>query len=251
METFRRLFLVALFAGSFSGLIVTLIHQISTVPLILKAEIYEKAADEKIIVSSTDNQSSANTLSFTKNNSTNHADHNETWEHERIFFTFLADLLTGIGFCLLLAVSYRIWGKSVHWRQGLYWGLAGFIIFTLAPGLGLPPEVPGTIAADLAARQIWWIVTVCFTAAGLGLIFLNKHMIYAIIGIALLTLPHIYGAPQPTEYISTAPEALTHRFIVVVIISGLIFWTSMGCLTSFFYNKFFKKDIFIDNYQQS
>ena len=31
---------------------------------------------------------------------------------------------------------------SLSWRQGLFWGFAGFAVFTLAPGLGLPPELP-------------------------------------------------------------------------------------------------------------
>ena len=32
---------------------------------------------------------------------------------------------------------------AIGWRQGLLWGLAGFAVFTLAPSLGLPPELPG------------------------------------------------------------------------------------------------------------
>ena len=45
------------------------------------------------------------------------------------------------------------------------WGLAGFAVFTIAPGLGLPPELPGVPAAPLLSRQIWWVTAVLATAA--------------------------------------------------------------------------------------
>jgi predicted cobalt transporter CbtA len=68
---------------------------------------------------------------------------------EKTAYTLLADLLTGIGFALLLAAGLALQGGTVTWRTGPFWGLAGFATFTLAPGLGLPPELPGTETAPL------------------------------------------------------------------------------------------------------
>lgn len=34
--------------------------------------------------------------------------------------------------------------------------MAGFAAFTVAPALGLPPELPGMMAADLGPRQARW-----------------------------------------------------------------------------------------------
>src|SRR6266403_1977464 len=45
MAVLRRLMLVALCAGLLSGIFATAAHQIATVPVILKAETYEKAAE--------------------------------------------------------------------------------------------------------------------------------------------------------------------------------------------------------------
>jgi predicted cobalt transporter CbtA len=45
MDMFRRLFIAAASAGLLSGLFVTLVHQVTTVPVILDAEVYETAAD--------------------------------------------------------------------------------------------------------------------------------------------------------------------------------------------------------------
>jgi len=45
MNVFRRLVWVALCAGLLSGIVVAAAHQIGTVPVILKAEVFEKAAE--------------------------------------------------------------------------------------------------------------------------------------------------------------------------------------------------------------
>ena len=88
---------------------------------------------------------------------------------ERTFFTFAANMVTGIGFALLLVAVSELFGGIADWRQGVFWGLAGFAVFTLAPGLGLPPELPAMPAADLGERQAWWLGTVLATGAALGL----------------------------------------------------------------------------------
>src|SRR5262249_18446225 len=104
----------------------------------------------------------------------------EAWQpadgFERTAFTALADVLTGIAFGLLLTAAYALRGQAMDWRQGLFWGLAGFATFTLAPGLGLPPEVPGTESAPLLGRQVWWVATAVATAGGLALIFLTRNL---------------------------------------------------------------------------
>ena len=62
---------------------------------------------------------------------------------ERFAFSVLANIVTGIGFALVLVAVSEFAGGIGNWRQGIFWGLAGFAAFTLAPGLGLPPELPG------------------------------------------------------------------------------------------------------------
>jgi cobalt transporter subunit CbtA len=138
MTVFRRLVWVALCAGLIAGVFATAAHQIGTVPLILRAETYEHAAAHSHAAAS---------------------DHAAAWEPqngiERTAYTLLADLLTGIGFALLLAAGLALRQGAVTWRDGLFWGLAGFAAFALAPGLGLPPELPGSEAAPLLERQLW------------------------------------------------------------------------------------------------
>src|SRR5207244_438947 len=123
------------------------------------------------------------------------------------------------------------------WRAGFFWGLAGFTVFILAPGLGLPPEVPGTAAAPLTERQVWWVATAVATAGALAILFYAKEAkpIWYAVAVAMLVAPHLIGAPQPAEYGSAAPEALAHRFIAATTVAALLFWAATGVLTGLFY----------------
>jgi cobalt transporter subunit CbtA len=162
---------------------------------------------------------------------------------QRTAFTVLADLLTGIGFSLLLIAAYAVTGRAVGWRAGFFWGLAGFTVFILAPGLGLPPEVPGTASAPLTERQVWWVATAVVTAGALAILFYAKQAkpIWYAVAVALLVAPHLIGAPQPAEYGSAAPESLAHRFIVATTVAALLFWAATGALTGLFYERFVVK----------
>jgi cobalt transporter subunit CbtA len=241
---FRRLFIAAASAGLLSGLFVTLIHQVTTVPVILAAEVFEKAAEEQAPAADAATPA-ANTTTTEESHEAHDHDHGAAeWEpedgFERNAYTVLADLLTGVGFALLLIAGFAVSGRAVDWRQGVYWGLAGFTVFILAPGLGLPPEVPGTAAADLTARQVWWVATAALTAGGLALLFYVREPkpLWVALALALIVAPQAIGAPQPAEYASAAPEALAHRFIVATMIASLLFWAVLGALSGYFYKRF-------------
>ena len=76
---------------------------------------------------------------------------------ERTAFTFVANVITAIGFALLLIAVSELAGGIVDWRHGVFWGFAAFTVFTLAPGLGLPPELPAMPAASSdRARSGGW-----------------------------------------------------------------------------------------------
>jgi len=234
MESFRRLVLAAVLAGSIAGIFVALLHQVTTVPVILSAEVYERAAEAEM---------PASQMAAMPANASGHEHGASTWEPaeglERTAFSVLADVLTGIGFALVLVAIYALCGRAVDWRKGLYFGLAGFAAVSLAPSLGLPPEVPGTAAAPLDSRQLWWAMTVVLTSGGLALLFLTRRPIPMLAGAALIVVPHAYGAPQPAEYASAAPEAIAHRFVAAVMMTSLLFWAALGALTGLFYERVF------------
>jgi len=242
MNIFRAIVFSAVVAGLAAGLVVTLIQQFGTVPLILKAELYEKAAahhHEAAAGATTAGQAAAH----------DHAAHEhaaEAWEPrdglERNAFTAGANVLTAIGFALILASLFAIRGgeasASVHWHTGLVWGLAGFAVFTLAPGLGLPPELPGVPTAPLLSRQIWWVLAALASAAGLSLIFLRATAPAAIAGLILIVLPHLVGAPELEHVETNVPASLSHQFVVAVTLTSLVFWAMLGGLTGIAFSYF-------------
>ena len=228
MTIFRNAVFLAAIAGLFAGLVMTALQTASTVPLILQAETYEGAEDEAA------GGDALATEDAQEQDAAGHAhDHEEeAWMpadgFERTFYTGLSNVVTGIGFALLLVAVSEVAGGIAGWRQGLFWGFAGFGVFTLAPGLGLPPELPGMPAADLFARQVWWIATVALTAGGLALIAFGRSAALAIVGAALIVVPHVYGAPQPESHDTLVPADLHHRFVVAVTVTNLVFWLVLG-----------------------
>ena len=237
MAAFRRLFFAALCAGLVAGGLAAIAHQLGTVPLILKAEIYEQAAEHPAPTAAVLGHHHSHAAAAM---SDHHAD---AWEPanglERSAYTLLADLLTGVGFALLLAAGIACCGGEGGWRDGLLWGLAGFAVFTLAPGLGLPPEVPGSAAAPLLARQLWWLATAASTGAGLALIVFTRRPLYAVLAAGLIILPHLWGAPPPpADAAAAAPEELARRFAVLVTAISFLFWAALGAATGYFYHRF-------------
>jgi len=228
MDYFRNIVVVAALAGAIAGLGMTLAQQLSTVPLILKAEIYEQAAD-------TPAQEHGDAAAA-------HEHEHEGWSpadgFERTAFSAAANIVTGIGFALLLVAASELFGGIKDWRQGVFWGLAGFAVFTLAPGLGLPPELPAMPAAELGPRQLWWVATVICTAIALGLLFYQRSLVAVLAAIALLVAPHLIGAPQPASYESPIPEGLHHSFVVAVVLTTLLFWVLLGGLAGLFRGRF-------------
>jgi cobalt transporter subunit CbtA len=237
MDYFRNIVVLAAIAGVIAGLGMTLAQQLTTVPLILKAEVYEQGAAAP--AHEHGDQAAAPAHS--------HADEAagaevEGWSpsdgFERTAFSVAANVVTGIGFALLLIAASELFGGITDWRQGVFWGLAGFTVFTLAPGLGLPPELPAMPAAELGPRQLWWVVTVLCAAVALGLLFYQRSLIAVVAAIALLVVPHIIGAPQPASYETPIPEGLHHSFVVAVVLTALIFWVLLGGLAGFFRERF-------------
>jgi len=234
MNLFRSIVFSSVVAGFVVGAVITVIQQFGTVPLILKAEVYEKAAEAHHHDDMATNPAEG---AAAVHKDAAHQQHDaEAWEpkdgFERNFYTAGANVLTAIGFALVLAGFFAVRTGRLSWHDGLMWGLAGFVVFTLAPGLGLPPELPGVPAAPLLSRQLWWVLAAAATAGGMGLIFLRPTVAATIAGLLLLILPHLVGAPELDHVETNVPTSLSHQFMVVVTLTSLVFWSLLGVLTS-------------------
>jgi cobalt transporter subunit CbtA len=237
MTVFRNVVFVAALAGLCAGILMAAMQAYATVPLILQAETYEGAGGGHSHDHAAAAPADATAVGEHRHDAAA-AGEAEEWAPadgvERTFFTVLANIVTGIGFALVLVAASELAGGIRSWREGLIWGLAGFAVFTLAPGLGLPPELPAMPAADLTARQVWWIGTAAATAAGLALIAFRRTLPLALLGLALIVAPHMIGAPQPESHETPVPANLHHSFVVAVTVTNLVFWAALGMLVAVF-----------------
>ena len=155
-----RVLSVGLLAGFLAGLLIAVLQQVTTTPLILVAETYEKQSEAA---------SAAPPAAGTPREH-DHAAHDHEWKPAdglpRFFFTSIATIATAVGISFLLIAGMIFAGDAIDERRSLAWAIAGFVASGLAPAAGLAPELPGSAAGDLVARQIWWIATAVATGAG-------------------------------------------------------------------------------------
>ena len=270
---FNRIICTAVAAGLLSGVVLTGVQKLQVTPIILQAEVYEDAADAaKEQAEALAHQHAAEApqaaaaearpaavaeappaaadalpaapaaAAEAHEHEHQHGHDHEEWKPEngieRTAFTVLANVTMAIAFGLMLSAAFTLRGVAPTWRQGLLWSAACYAVFFLAPSLGLPPEVPGTAAAPLAERQLWWLMAALSTAGALALLAFSKGWAYRLVAAALLVTPHLVGAPQPQVHASAAPEALAHAFIYATALSNAVLWLVLGSLTAYFYKKF-------------
>ncbi|QXI25131.1 MULTISPECIES: CbtA family protein [Pseudomonas] len=223
----KRIAQTAGFTGLLAALLLTLLQSFWVSPLILQAETFEKS--EPVAEA---HQHATGTAA--------HSHDAEAWEPEdgwqRVASTTGGNLVVAVGFALMLAGLYTLRAPT-RTSQGLLWGLAGYATFVLAPTLGLPPELPGTAAADLASRQIWWIGTAASTAVGLALIAFSRHWLMKLLGVAILAVPHVIGAPQPQVHSMLAPEALETQFKIASQLTNVAFWLALGVISAWLFRR--------------
>ena len=113
----RLVMLLGLAAGSAAGIVLTALYLALIQPMILEAEVFELGAAE-----------AAAGMTF-----------------GRTLETLLSNVLTGVGFALMLAAALTLRGRPVGMRQGLLWGAAGFVAAALAPAQGARHRSPRAV----------------------------------------------------------------------------------------------------------
>jgi cobalt transporter subunit CbtA len=241
MAALRAIVFASALAGLIVGIVVTLVQQFGTVPLILRAEVYEKAAEAAEPAAQAVAGAHEHGLAATPQ-AHEHEHGAGAWQpadgFERNAYTALFNVLDWIGFGLILTGLVVLLRRPLTWREGFLWGLGGFAACVLAPGLGLPPELPGVPTAPLEPRQIWWLATALATALGLWLIAFRPSPLWAAIALGLIAAPHLIGAPRLVEAPTDVPDALSHRFMVAVGLTTLLSWALLGGLSGYLYQRF-------------
>lgn len=222
----KRLLAAALVAGFLAACVASALQFALTSPLILAAEKYETA--EAVAPA---HHALANPLIVLA-----HAGHDHGGEPQwqpapglpRLAFTALATLVSGVGYALLLGAVLVAAGRAVTPSEALKFGIGGFLAASLAPAIGLPPELPGIAAAGLESRQLWWVATALATAIGLYLVAIRRGPVAIGLGLALIVAPHVWGAPHGPEEISAMPPVFAAQFAARSLAIGFAFWAVLG-----------------------
>ena len=212
---FTRILTSGLIAGAAAGLIAAVLQLVFVQPVLLHAELYESGE----LVHFGQGAASAAMpdlpgLSFTRDG-----------------LTVLFTMLIYAGYALMLVVAMSLAeerGAAISGRTGILWGIAGFLAVQMAPGFSLAPEVPGSAAADVALRQVWWFATVGAAALALWLIAFGQSWIAWGIAVALLLAPHLVGAPAADGFTGPVPTELGALFAARAFGVGLAAWVLTG-----------------------
>lgn len=232
-----RYLLAALVAGLIAGALQTVVQHAKVVPLILEAEKYEGGApvhehssglELSVVTAAQAQQATTDAILPAAPAGAEEEDGGMLFGAGRTTGTLMANLVAGAGFALLLMAAVVVTGRSLTLANGALWGAAGWLTFHLLPSVGLPPELPGFPAADLVDRQVWWTGTVIATAVALYLIVLRKEPVAKASGVVMMLVPHVIGAPQPTDITSSVPAILAAEFAVATLSAGLLFWIVLG-----------------------
>ena len=245
--TFRNIVFSAAVVGIIAGTLYGIFQQIQISPIIYAAEVFEISDGSDVVAPEGHDHADGQSHSH------------EGWSpedgFERILSTLIANILIAMAFSILLISFMALHNlKSskppINWKTGILWGMGLMLSIFVAPSLmGIHAEIPGTIAASLEHRQIWWISSATATAVGLLILYYGKKAI-KISGLVLLALPHLVGASltETTGFAVSDPAAvaelskLASQFIIMTSIGMLIFCVLLGALSGFASTRFVRFD---------
>ena len=221
-------------AGFAAGLLAALLHFAFIQNTLLLGEDYESGAAVHWagVASDTGTPEPADEA-IAETGPEDQAEGDSTFTRNALTVLFTGFTYSGYGLVLVAAMQGPgLFGHPVQPRDGLLWGLAGFAAVQMLPSMGLPPQLPGTLSAEVQLRQIWWIATIVASIAGLGLLAYGRGVIAVVAAIGLLAAPHLIGAPSIEGYFGSAPPELGAEFATRVLGVGMVAWAFMGWLVT-------------------
>ncbi len=232
-----RMLTSGLIAGAAAGLIAALLQLWFVQPVLLHAELYEGGERTHFAAPGGHDHHAHGDDAAPHDHDhqpavpADHAAPGVSFDAPRDGLSILFSVVVYAGWGLLMIAAMALAedrGKAVTARQGLLWGIGGFVAAQLAPAFGLAPELPGMAAADIGARVIWWLGTVAATGLGIWLLAFGKGWTAWGGAVLLILLPHLIGAPHPAQMTGPTPPELAAQFAGRALGVGLAAWAVLG-----------------------
>jgi cobalt transporter subunit CbtA len=203
-----KIILSTLVAGLLAGLVMAWLQYFRLEPLIQAAETFEAGGDPTL---------------------------------RNLFTRLVPPLLSGAGFSILMLGVSFLTKIPITKQNGLIWGICGFIAVSLAPSIGLPPQLPGMPTIDLYTRQIWWGSTVLLTCAATYLWVKAKNYGWQIAAIVVALAPQFFAPINSAKTESNLPANLASNFVSSSLGANLIMWLAIGYFVSLALDKYQKE----------
>lgn len=210
---FSRILTSALIAGAAAGLLAAVLQLVFVQPVLLHAELYEGGELTHFGVAPAPMPDLPGL------------------DPLRDGLSALFTMLVYAGYALILVALMALAaerGARIDARTGLLWGVAGFVAVQLAPGFSLAPETPGSMAAEVTQRQVWWFATVAAAVLALWLLAFGRSWAAWGAAVVLLLAPHLIGAPHPESFSGPVPPELAALFAARAFGVGLAAWVMTG-----------------------
>jgi cobalt transporter subunit CbtA len=220
-DMLARILTAGLAGGVLGGAAIAVVQSATTIPLILHAESFEAASAMRDgLVHLVHAHAPAQTAA-------------PAHDLGRFALTLVATIALATGYAWMLLAAMFARGEIITARSAVLWAVAAFFAAGLAPALGLAPELPGAAAADLTARQLWWVATAVASAAGLAAILIGRTPLWIAVGLAALVIPHLVGAPHAHEVASRVPAEIAARFAAASLVVQALMWILPGTIAGY------------------
>lgn len=218
----------AVFAGVAAGLIAALLQFTFVTSSLLEGELYESGAKVHFAVDGSPQSPRGG------------AEVDFAAEPMRYVMTGAFNIVTYVGFGFLL-VALMAFAEArgltrITPRQGLIWGLAGFVAIQLAPAVGQPPVLPGSIGAEVGPRQAWWMATLLTAGLAMWLLAFGRGL-WPLLAVPLLLAPQLVGAPVLDTYFGVTPAELAASFSAMSLGYAAAGWAALGFFAAYFYSR--------------
>lgn len=254
---FQRLIWCALGAALLVGSLQSVVQQWQAVPILRAAEVLEAHKAELAAAGRHAHDHAAQAGHHHEEMTAADQPDEAAWAPadgvERGFWTWTANVLHALGMALLVFAVMGLWvfrrcAATADIRLALAVAAAGWLSLHLWPSLGLPAEIPGMDAADLGARQAWWLLAAASAALACAMPAFGTGRWRWGVAVLLLALPFAVGAPRfagdPLAGFGDEAHArmqqLALQFVWATTWVSLSFWAALGLVAGLVFGRWIR-----------